>query len=280
VKVVETIAQCRAALDLERWKEHRVGFVPTMGYLHEGHLSLVDCARSGSDVVVLSIFVNPLQFAPHEDFDRYPRDLERDLEMAAGRGVDLVFAPDPSELLPGGTLTRVTMKGITEEYEGAARLGHFDGVLTIVAKLFHIVEPHLAIFGQKDAQQAAAVRRMVRDLDFPIEIVVAPTVRESDGLAYSSRNAYLSPDERREAVAISRAVFRAVDMARGGERTAGAIEAAMREELVRAPAVAVEYAAVVDGDTFAPVQHVSETSLAIIAARVGGTRLIDNAPLR
>lgn len=280
MKVVETIAECRAALDLERRKEHRVGFVPTMGYLHEGHLSLVDRARSGSDVVVLSIFVNPLQFAPHEDFDRYPRDLERDLEVAAGRGVDLVFAPDPSELLPGGTLTRVRVKGITEEYEGAARLGHFNGVLTIVAKLFHIVEPHLAIFGQKDAQQAAAVRQMVRDLDFPIEIVVAPTVREPDGLAYSSRNAYLSPDERREAVAISRAVFRAVDVARGGERTAGAIEAAMREELVRAPGVAVEYAAVVDGDTFAPVQHVSETSLAIIAARVGGTRLIDNAPLR
>ena len=280
MKVVETIAECRAALELERRKELRVGFVPTMGYLHEGHLSLVDRARSGSDVVVLSIFVNPLQFAPHEDFDRYPRDLERDLEVAAGRGVDLVFAPDPSELLPGGTLTRVRVKGITEEYEGAARLGHFNGVLTIVAKLFHIVEPHLAIFGQKDAQQAAAVRQMVRDLDFPIEIVVAPTVRESDGLAYSSRNAYLSPDERREAVAISRAVFRAVDVARGGERTAGAIEAAMREELVRAPGVAVEYAAVVDGDTFAPVQQVSETSLAIIAARVGGTRLIDNAPLR
>jgi pantoate--beta-alanine ligase len=189
VKVVETIAECRAALELERRKELRVGFVPTMGYLHEGHLSLVDRARSGSDVVVLSIFVNPLQFAPHEDFDRYPRDLERDLEMAAGRGVDLVFAPDPSELLPGATLTRVRVKGITEEYEGAARLGHFDGVLTIVAKLFHIVEPHLAIFGQKDAQQAAAVRRMVRDLDFPIEIVVAPTVRESDGLANSSRYA-------------------------------------------------------------------------------------------
>jgi pantoate--beta-alanine ligase len=280
VKLVETIAECRAALDPLRRAGRRIGFVPTMGYLHEGHLSLVDRARRDGDDVVLSIFVNPLQFSPHEDYERYPRDRRRDLALAEDREVDLIFAPGLEEMLPARPLTKVTISQLTDRYEGAVRgPAHFDGVLTIVAKLFHIVEPGFAVFGQKDAQQAAAVRRMVRDLDFPVEIVVAPTVREPDGLACSSRNAYLSPDERREALAISRALFLGAELARAGERDAARIESVMRQELSRSPAIVVEYAAIVDPETFAPLERVSAASLAVVAGRVAGTRLIDNAPL-
>jgi pantoate--beta-alanine ligase len=279
VKVVETSAQCRAALAADRRAGRRIGFVPTMGFLHEGHLSLVDRARQESDVVVLSIFVNPTQFGPHEDFDRYPRDLARDLGLAESRGVDVVFAPPLEEMIPEPWLTTVTMRVVTEAYEGAARPGHFDGVLTVVAKLFHIVEPDVAVFGQKDAQQAAAVQRMIADLDFPVRLVVAPTVRDADGLAASSRNVYLSPDERREALALSRAVGLAAELARHGEGDATRLEAAMREELARSPSLAVEYAAVVDADRFTAVVEVAGPCVAAVAARVGDTRLIDNMPL-
>ena len=280
MRVARTVAECRDALAPERRAGRRIGFVPTMGYLHEGHLALVDRARAASDVVVLSIFVNPLQFGPAEDLASYPRDLTRDLALAEGRGIDLVFAPVVGEMIPQPLLTRVTMKVVTERYEGAARPGHFDGVLTIVAKLFHVVQPDVAVFGQKDAQQAAAIRRMVADLDFPIEIVVAPTVREPEGLAFSSRNAYLSEADRREALALSRAVGRAAALAEAGETDAARIEAAMREELERTPAVRVEYAAVVDGERFTPVERLSGPAVAAVAARVGSTRLIDNAGLR
>lgn len=279
MRIVETIAGCRAALDAERRAGRSIGLVPTMGYLHEGHLSLVDRAREASDVVVLSIFVNPTQFGPEEDFARYPRDLDRDVALAGERGVDLVFAPSVDEMYPEPQLTTVTMRVVTETYEGAARPGHFDGVLTVVAKLFHIVQPDVAVFGQKDAQQAAAVRRMIADLDFPVRLIVAPTLREADGLAASSRNLYLSPEERREALALSRAVLRAADLVRGGEGDATRIEAAMREELARSPALAVEYSAVVDADRFTPVVEIEGPSVAAVAARVGATRLIDNMPL-
>jgi len=279
VRVVEKISDCRAALEGDRREGRRIGYVPTMGFLHQGHMTLVDRARVEADVVVVSIFVNPTQFGPREDYARYPRDLPRDVAMCEERGVDLVFAPSVDEMFPDPTFTRVTMRILTERYEGEARPGHFDGVLTVVAKLFHIVEPDVAVFGQKDAQQAAVVRRMVQDLAFRTEIVVAPTVREEDGLAASSRNAFLSEADRTEARALSRAVLRAAELAEAGERDVARIEEAMRGELAGSPALEVEYAAVVDPARFTPVERLDGAAVAVVAARVGGTRLIDNAPL-
>lgn len=253
--------------------------MPTMGGLHEGHLSLVDRARAAAEWVVLSVFVNPLQFGPAEDYVGYPRDLERDRELAGARGADLVFAPTPEEMLPAPPLTRVTMREVTEGWEGAARPGHFDGVLTIVAKLFHIVQPDVAVFGQKDAQQAAAVRQMVADLDFPVEILVVPTVREEGGLACSSRNAYLSTDERRRANGLYSALLRARSLAEGGETDPRRIEAAICDALAKEPQIELEYAAVLDPDRFRPIERLDGPAIAAIAARVGRTRLIDNIVL-
>ena len=273
--VVRTIPACRAALPGLR-AGRRVAFVPTMGALHEGHLSLVDLARTKADVVVVSVFVNPTQFAPGEDFERYPRDLDRDVRQVTRRGATLVFAPDVEEMYPEPLLTRVTMRGITDDLEGARRPGHFDGVLTVVAKLFHIIEPEVAVFGQKDAQQAAAIRRMVADLDFPVEIVVGATARDADGLALSSRNAYLSQDDRREALALRSALGRAESLAAEGVADAAPLLAAMREELSRHPGIDVDYVALVERDTFRPVDRLTSPAVAAVAARVGGTRLIDN----
>ncbi|HET9332614.1 MAG TPA: pantoate--beta-alanine ligase [Gemmatimonadota bacterium] len=274
-RVVRTITDCRAALAGLR-AGRRVAFVPTMGALHEGHLSLVDLARTKADVVVVSVFVNPAQFAPGEDFERYPRDLERDVRLLARRGATLVFAPEVEEMYPEPLLTRVAMHGITDDLEGARRPGHFDGVLTVVAKLFHIIEPEVAVFGQKDAQQAAAIRRMVADLDFPVEIVVGATARDPDGLALSSRNAYLSEAERREALALRSALGRAESLAAEGVADAAPLLAAMREELSRHPGIDVDYVALVERDTFRPVDRLTSPAVAAVAARIGGTRLIDN----
>ncbi len=279
MKVVETIADCRAALAPDRRAGRTIGFVPTMGALHEGHLTLADRARQEADRVVVSVFVNPTQFGPREDLASYPRDLPRDVELAASRGVDLVFAPAVEEMFPSPTFTRVTMRVVTERYEGAARPGHFDGVLTVVAKLFLIVQPDVAVFGQKDAQQAAAVRRMARDLAFPVRVVVSPTVRDPDGIAASSRNVFLSPEERVEARVLSRAVRRAGELAGGGEKDAAAIERAMLEELARSPSARVDYAAVVDAERFTPVERLEGPAVAVVAARIGAVRLIDNEPL-
>jgi pantoate--beta-alanine ligase len=278
VPVARTIAECRTAVARLR-PGRRVGFVPTMGALHQGHLSLVDLAAQHADVVVLSVFVNPTQFAPGEDFERYPRNLERDVRLAAERGVALVFAPDPTEMYPRPLLTTVTMRGITDDLEGAHRPGHFDGVLTIVTKLFHIVAPDVAVFGQKDAQQVAAIHRMVADLDFPVEIVVGPTIREPDGLALSSRNAFLTPEDRREALALRVALERAETLARSGVQDAERLLEAMREELSGHSAIAVDYIALVERDSYQPVHRLSGPSVAAIAARVGETRLIDNVVL-
>ena len=275
VRIARTITDCRAALAGLR-AGRRVAFVPTMGALHEGHLSLVDLARTKADVVVVSVFVNPTQFAPGEDFERYPRDLERDARLVAQRGAALVFAPDVEEMYPEPLLTRVTMHGITDDLEGARRPGHFDGVLTVVAKLFHIIEPEVAVFGQKDAQQAAAIRRMVADLDFPVEIVVGATARDADGLALSSRNAYLNEDDRRKALALRSALGRAESLAAKGVADAAPLLAAMREELSRHPGIDVDYVALVERDTFRPVDRLTSPAVAAVAARVGGTRLIDN----
>src|SRR5437879_6923617 len=261
----------------ERSRRHTIGFVPTMGYLHEGHLRLVDRARELAERVVVSIFVNPLQFGPAEDLNRYPRDLPRDRQLALAREVDCLFVPDATAMYPGEPLARVIPGPVADTLEGAARPGHFTGVLTVVAKLFHIVEPDVAVFGRKDFQQAMLVRRMAADLDFALEVDVAPTVRELDGLALSSRNTYLNGDERRAAVALSRAL-RAVEQAwRAGEADPKALD---RRGMagVTAPGVTPEYLALVD-DQLRAVARADARTVVAIAARVGATRLIDNVVL-
>lgn len=258
----------------------RRAVVMTMGALHEGHLALVRSARAAADHVVVTIFVNPLQFGPGEDLERYPRDLEGDLGLLAGAGADVVFAPTPDVVYPDGDpVVRVSAGAIGDVLEGASRPGHLDGVLTVVLKLLHLVRPQVALFGQKDAQQLMAVRRMVRDLDVDVEVVGVPTVRDDDGLALSSRNAYLSADERTRALALSAAVRAAEDVAAAGG-TAEAVRAAVHTVLDAADLV-VEYAVLVDPLTAQRVRedHTGATVL-VLAARVGSTRLIDNAPLR
>jgi len=261
----------------ERARGRRIGFVPTMGFLHQGHLQLVDRAKQRTDRVVMSIFVNPLQFSPTEDLSQYPRDLERDRTLAAERDVDCLFVPDPAAMYPTEPLVRISPGPMADTLEGAARPGHFAGVLTVVAKLFHIVEPDIAVLGRKDFQQAMLVRRMVADLDFGLEIDVAPTVRELDGLALSSRNTYLKGDDRRAALALSRAL-RAVEQAwRGGEAEPGPL-ARRGLEVLRAPGVAPEYLALVD-EQMRSVTRVDARSVVLVAGRVGKTRLIDNVVL-
>jgi pantoate--beta-alanine ligase len=271
--------------DLRTWSRarraagKRVGFVPTMGYLHEGHLTLVDEARRHADLAIMSIFVNPLQFGPHEDLSRYPRDLPRDRALASGRGVDALFVPSVDVMYPPNAEIRVVPGKSADRWEGAARPGHFTGVLTIVAKLFHLVEPDIAVFGRKDIQQLTLVRQMVRDLDWPIEVLDVPTVREPDGLAMSSRNAYLRPDDRRRAAVLNRALQAAQAAYSAGTTEAAAIQQRMRLELDKEPEVSVEYIAVAEPETLAPVAKVEKGSVVAIAARLGGTRLIDNITL-
>jgi pantoate--beta-alanine ligase len=261
----------------ERARGRRIAFVPTMGFLHEGHLRLVDHARERADRVVLSIFVNPLQFGPGEDFGAYPRDLARDRTLAAARQVDCLFVPDAAALYPADPLVKVDPGPLAATLEGSARPGHFVGVLTIVTKLFHWVEPDVAVFGRKDFQQALLVERLAADLDFPVEIAVHPTVRELDGLALSSRNAYLSADERRAALALSRAL-RAVEQAwRGGEADPRAL-VRRGMDLLTTPGVTPEYMVLVDR-SLRPVARVDARTVALVAAKVGSTRLIDNVVL-
>ena len=277
MQLIESLNQMRAWSRAERARGRRIGLVPTMGFLHEGHLRLVDRARERADRVVMSIFVNPLQFGPGEDFATYPRDLERDQKLAAERHVDCLFLPDAKAMYPADPLVRVHPGAMADGLEGAARPGHFAGVLTVVAKLFHLVEPDIAVFGRKDFQQAMLVRRMADDLNFGLEVDVAPTVRELDGLALSSRNAYLQGDERRAALALSRAL-RAVEQAwRGGEADPGPL-ARRGLDVLRAPGVAPEYLALVD-EQMRPVARVDARTVVLVAARVGKTRLIDNVVL-
>ncbi len=257
-----------------------IGFVPTMGYLHEGHLSLVDRARELAGRVVLSVFVNPLQFGADEDLESYPRDLERDRGMAGARGVDLLFAPSTSELYPFGELrVAVVPERGEDRLCGRSRPGHFRGVLTVVAKLFGIVQPDLAVFGQKDYQQQLLIRWMVRDLDLPVRVETVPVAREPDGLAMSSRNRYLSGEERGRALALYQALERCEQLYRQGERSAAAVSSAMREVLAR-PGVELEYAEVAHPRTLEPLDEVgADGAVCAVAARVGGTRLIDNTIL-
>ncbi len=274
---VTKLQDMRAWSRAERARGRRIGFVPTMGFLHEGHLQLVDRARQRADRVVLSIFVNPLQFGPQEDLAKYPRDLARDRRLAAERGVDCLFVPELEAMYPAEPLVRVAPGPMADPLEGAARPGHFGGVLTVVAKLFHIVEPDMAVFGRKDFQQAVLVRRMAADLDFGLEIDVAPTVRELDGLALSSRNSYLTADERRSALALSRAL-RAVEQAwRGGEAGPAALQR-RGLEILKAPGVTPAYLELVD-DELHSVARADARTVVVVAARVGATRLIDNVVL-
>ncbi|MBA2460075.1 MAG: pantoate--beta-alanine ligase [Gemmatimonadales bacterium] len=270
------MADLRAWTRDQRAAGRRIGLVPTMGALHEGHLALVDAARRRSDAVVMSVFVNPLQFGPEEDLTRYPRDLARDRSLAEARGVDAVFAPTEAMMYPPGSSTRVVPGPAAERWEGAARPGHFTGVLTVVAKLFHLAEPDVACFGQKDFQQAVLVRQMVRDLDWPLELAVVPTVREPDGLALSTRNVYLDDAGRRNALGLSAALGAAHQAWREGERGAPAIDARARGVLEEHPGLAIEYVAVADPETLEPVSRASAETIVALAGRVGRTRLIDN----
>jgi pantoate--beta-alanine ligase len=276
LKILKTIDEMRAASRAARSAGRRVGVVPTMGALHEGHLSLVRAARLGCDVVAASIFVNPTQFGPNEDLGKYPRSFERDCEMLEREGVDFLFAPSVEEMYPGGAVTWVTVEGLSEKLDGRSRPGHFRGVTTVVSKLFHIVEPDLAFFGQKDAAQVAVIRRMVRDLNFAVEIVVCPIMREVDGLAMSSRNAYLNAEERKRALVLRRSLERVRELVEAGQRDPTKLVAAGREEFSKEPAVRLDYFEVVSPETLDPVLDTSSGTLVAVAAYVGTTRLIDN----
>jgi len=256
-----------------------IGFVPTMGALHEGHLSLVRLARERAERVVVSIFVNPAQFGPAEDFARYPRQPEKDAALLAAAGCDLLFLPEVETIYPPGHTTVVEPGGPAEGLEGALRPGHFRGVATVVCALLNLVRPGVAVFGKKDAQQLAVVRRMVRDLHLPVEIVPGETIREADGLALSSRNAYLSPEERRAAPVLYRALQAAGQAIASGEKSGDAVRRVLAEVLAGEPLARVEYAEVVDGATFQPVASVSGSVVLPLAVRIGGTRLIDNVQL-
>ncbi len=276
MQIIERIEPLRVALEEPRRGGKPIALVPTMGALHEGHLALVDRARDRAACVVMSLFVNPLQFGPNEDFARYPRDRAGDARLADARGVDILFAPQPDELYRGGRAITVVPTALASRWDGAARPGHFTGVLTVVAKLFNIVQPDIAVFGQKDFQQATLIRAMVRDLDFPIQIVVSPTVREKDGVALSSRNSYLNAPDRKRARVLSRAIFAMRDAFDGGEASIAKLEALGNVVAAAEPAVMVEYLAVMDPKTLEPAPVAIAGSIVAIAARVGRTRLIDN----
>jgi pantoate--beta-alanine ligase len=279
MRLLRTVDEARTALEPIRRAGRMIGLVPTMGALHKGHLSLIARARADCDIVVVSLFVNPAQFNEHADLDRYPRQEQRDRELAAAAGADLLFAPAAEEIYPAGFSTSVEVLGLTDRLEGAMRgAGHFRGVTTVVTKLLNIVSPDIAYFGQKDAQQAIVIRRMVEDLNMNVRIVACPTVREADGLALSSRNAHLSPKERAQALAIPRALAAAAAAVTDGERSTDALTTAAREAM-SAFDVAPEYVELVHPDTLEPVARLDRPGLLAIAARVGSTRLIDNVIL-
>jgi len=273
MNVVETLAELHLA---RSGLSQPVGFVPTMGFLHEGHLSLVRQARHDCGSVVVSIYVNPTQFGPNEDFTKYPRDLQRDLELLRSEGVDLVWTPTDKIMYPNGYQTWVVVEEVSKPLEGAIRAGHFRGVATVVAKLFNAVRPHKAYFGQKDAQQVAVIRRMRRDLDFPIEIVVCPTMREPDGLALSSRNVYLNPEERAAAVVLSRGLFSAKKAFDAGEQDASHLRTLVLDTLATERLVKVQYVSCASPDTLQELDGQVDRALLSLAVTIGKTRLIDN----
>jgi pantoate--beta-alanine ligase len=284
MKICSTIPVARTACRDARADRKRLGLVPTMGALHEGHLSLVRAAKAQCDAVAVSIFVNPTQFGPTEDLSKYPRPFDRDCRLLEKEGVDILFVPPVEEIYPrgqapDGKVTWVWVEGLSEKLDGRSRPGHFRGVTTIVSKLFHIVEPEAAFFGQKDAAQLAVIRRMVRDLNFAVEIVACPIVREADGLAMSSRNAYLNREERSRALVLQRSLQEVRLQFDAGERIAAKLISAAKEVFAREPQIALDYFEVVDPDTLDPVERITQETLVAVAAYVGTTRLIDNLVL-
>ena len=277
MKVLATSDLVRAFSRAARTPGKKIGFVPTMGALHAGHLSLVRAAKAQCDIVVVSIFVNPTQFGPNEDFSKYPRTFDRDRELLEGEGVDVLFAPSVDEMYGEGSVTYVTVEGLSHKLDGVSRPGHFRGVTTVVAKLFNIVQPDFAFFGQKDAAQVAIIRRIVRDLKIPVEIVACPIVREPDGLAMSSRNAYLNTEERKQALVLRRALLAAEELFKNGERRASKLVELGLKVFAGEPSVRLDYFQIVDPETLQDVETISNPALVAVAAYVGTTRLIDNS---
>jgi pantoate--beta-alanine ligase len=275
-QLISTVSELHRTLGPSRLDGRRIGLVPTMGALHEGHLSLVRACRAECDLTVVSIYVNPTQFGPHEDLARYPRTLEADLDALAGCGVDLAFCPADGEVYPPGCASWVEVGPVAMPLEGKCRPGHFRGVATIVLKLLNMVGPQVAYFGQKDYQQARVIRRLVADLNVPVEVRVMPTVREADGLAMSSRNRYLAPDERRRATALVESLRLAAQLVAGGERSAAAVARRMHEVILSADPARIDYVALVDPETLEPVDEIHGPTLAALAVVIGQTRLIDN----
>jgi pantoate--beta-alanine ligase len=279
VKIIESPAEMQRFAEAARLRGDKIALVPTMGYLHEGHLSLMREGRRRASLMASSLFVNPTQFGPNEDLSTYPRDVERDCRLMESIPVDVLFAPRAESMYPPGAQTWVEVTELTQGLCGASRPGHFRGVTTVVAKLFNIVKPHIALFGAKDYQQLCAIRQMVRDLNFDIEIVPMPTVREADGLAMSSRNAYLSPDERAKALSLSRALGAARRRFAQGERDPAALARVAREEIGREAGIGIEYVEVRDAAALREIAEIKAPAVVAVAARVGRTRLIDNIVL-
>jgi pantoate--beta-alanine ligase len=280
MRVISTVAEMQAACRELRQSGKSLGLVPTMGALHQGHLSLIRAARAHNQAVAASIFVNPLQFGPSEDFSKYPRTFDRDRQLLEAEKVDLLFAPSVDEMYPKGASTTVLVSGLSEKLDGRSRPGHFQGVTTVVAKLFQIVRPHRAYFGQKDAAQVAVIRKMVDDLNIDLELVVCPIVREPDGLALSSRNAYLSPEQRKQALALYRSLTRVQTFADRGERSSSALIEVGKQVIADEPAVKLDYFEIVNPTTLDPVPDITRGALVAVAAWVGTTRLIDNIVLQ
>ncbi len=280
--VIRDVVEMQETAGRLRRDGKRIGVVPTMGYLHEGHLSLIRRARPETDVVITTIFVNPSQFGPNEDFSRYPRNFDRDLSLSEQAGTDVVFAPEVASMYPQAYSTYVSVEGITDVLEGKSRPGHFRGVATVVAKLFNITKPHVAVFGQKDAQQVAVIRQMTRDLNFDVRLIVAPIVREPDGLAMSSRNAYLTPQQRKEAVVLSRSLRMAEDRVRDGETDAGKLIHEIMFVIKNNSSGAIDYISVADNQTLVECEQIEEGKefLVSLAVRFDSTRLIDNTIIR
>ncbi len=276
MKLIDGISRMATLVKMLKKEGKSIGFVPTMGYLHEGHMSLVKAAKKHTDVVIMSIFVNPIQFGPKEDFKKYPRDIKRDEALAAETGVDIIFCPTAEEMYPEGFTTYVNVEGLSSVLCGASRIGHFMGVATVVAKLFNIIKPDVAYFGQKDAQQVIAIKQMVCDLNMDIEIKTIPTVRESDGLAMSSRNIYLSEPQRRQALVLKQSLDRAINLVSAGERSSENIIKEMRSLILRMPMVEIDYVSIVDTKNLKDISDISDEVLIALAVFVGKTRLIDN----
>jgi len=278
MKIIKTVKEMQSLAESLR-RDKRIGFVPTMGYLHEGHLALVRKARELADVAVVSIFVNPIQFGPTEDLSRYPRDFDRDAALLEKEKTDIIFCPEAGDVYPEGYSTYVEVKGLEDYLCGRTRAGHFLGVATVVAKLFNMVKPHFAVFGQKDYQQLKIIEKMVRDLNMDLTIVPHPTVRENDGLAMSSRNTYLSPEEREEALLISASIRRAEQLFKEGERNVAVIEGEVAKVLGSKGGLTVEYVSISHADTLEALEKIADRAVLAIACRVGKTRLIDNTIL-